>query len=431
MTSALRDNPVVITGAGMVTALGHSVDETWGNLVGGKSGIRPIRSFDARGFPCRVAARIQELDSQSFSFPAKWTRIADLHTMMLLKCSQDAYRQGGLAALSIPRDTIGFFAGMGAVDYKLADLMPAVLASRRDSHGLDMGLFFATGWQEIYPLFTLSMLNNISFCLAAIELDIRGENAVFAPHADAGAQALIEAVNTLLEEKAAVVLSGGVSEKISAMSLARGHFTEELNMNAETAEQACRPFASDRVGTVLGEACAILCLELRASADARQARYGAAITGYGRAFGVEEFSSGAAVDAIGNAMRRALETAGLAPHDIDVLIAHGDGSRCGDQNELSAIENVFCTSREKLLVYSSKASLGDSLAAAPVVDALLGVAMLEKQLIPPTVPLDGDIDDLPFRLVNGAPLAAPCRRVMINCRSGQGQAASLVLEKVL
>jgi 3-oxoacyl-[acyl-carrier-protein] synthase II len=431
MTRASRENPVVITGAGMVTALGHTVEETWENLIAGKTGIRAIESFDARGFACRVAAQIRELDSQSFSFPAKWTRIADLHTAMLLKCSQDAYRLGGLEALPVPRDAIGFFAGMGVVDDKLDDLVPAVLASRRESRAMDMGLFFATGWQEIYPLFTLSMLNNISFCLAAIELDIRGENAVFAPHADAGAQALIEAVNTLLEEKSTVALSGGVSEKISAMSLARGHITDELNMTAGTEVRACRPFASDRAGTVLGEACAILCLELRASADARRAGYSTAITGYGQAFGVGEFSSGPTVAAIGNAMRRALAIAGLAPNDIDVLIAHGDGSKNGDQNELTAIENVFCPSLKKLLVYSSKAALGHSLAAAAVVDALLGVAMLEKHLIPPTLPLQGDIDDLPFRLVNGAPLAAPCRRVMINCRSGQGQAASLVLEKIV
>lgn len=430
MTGALRNNPVVITGAGMVTALGHRVDETWENLIAGKSGIRAIQSFDARGFACRVAAQIRELESQSFSFPAKWTRIADLHTTMLLKCSQDAYRQGGLEALSIPRDTIGFFAGMGAVDYQLADLVPAVLASRRESETLDMKRFFSSGWQEIYPLFTLSMLNNISFCLAAIELDIRGENAVFAPHADAGAQALVEALNTLLEERATVALSGGVSEKISAMSLARGHLTEELNMTGETAEHACRPFASDRAGTVLGEACAILCMELRASADARRARYGCAITGYGQAFGVEEFSSGPTAGAIGNAMRRALEIAGLAPRDIDVLIAHGDGSTNGDRNELAAIEEVFSSSLERVLVYSSKPALGHALAAAAPVDVLLGAAMLEHGSIPPTLPLDHADEDPLFRRANGAPLAAPCERLMVNCRSCRGQTASIILEKI-
>jgi 3-oxoacyl-[acyl-carrier-protein] synthase II len=430
MTRAPRENPVVITGAGMVTALGHSVDETWENLIAGKSGIRAVENFDARGFACRVAAQIQELDRQSFSLPAKWARIADLHTTMLLKCSQDAYRQGHLDALSIPRDAIGFFAGMGAVDYKLADLVPAVLASRRESNALDMGLFFATGWQEIYPLFTLSMLNNISFCLAAIELDIRGENAVFAPHADAGAQALIEAVNTLLEERATVALSGGVSEKCSAMSLARGHLTEEVNMTAGSAEHACCPFASDRAGTVLGEACAMLCLELRASADMRGARYSTAITGYGQAFGVKETSHGPTEEAIASAMASALELANLRPNDIDVLIAHGDGSRMGDQNELTAIENVFRSSVKKLLVYSSKAALGHALAAAPVVDAIIGSYILKKQMIAPTSPFRGATEHLPFRLVSGVPLTAPSKRVMVNCRSRRGPTATLILEKV-
>lgn len=430
MVRTLRENPIVITGAGMITALGHTVQETWRNLVAGESGIRPIQSFDARGFPCRAAAQVQQLDGENHSFPARWERIADLHTAMLLKCSQDAYRQSGLDLLFMPRDSIGFFAGMGAVDYKLTDLLPAVMASRGGSEALDMELFFSSGWRDIYPLFTLSMLNNISFCLAAINLDIRGENAVFAPHADAGAQALAEAVHTLVEERAAVALSGGVSEKISAMSLARGHLTEELDATVDSAKRACRPFAPDRAGTVLGEAGAMLCLELRASADARGARYRVAITGYGQAFGVEEFSGGPAAEPIGNAMRGALESAQLRPDDIDLLIAHGDGSMNGDQNEMAAIGNVFGASAAKLLVYSSKAALGHALAAAPVVDVLLGAAMFEHGSIPPTLPLERAVEDLPFRLVKGAPLAAPCKRVMVNCRSCRGQTASIIVEKI-
>jgi 3-oxoacyl-[acyl-carrier-protein] synthase II len=430
MPSMSRDNPVVITGAGMVSALGQTPSEVWDNLVAGKGGIRPIERFDARGFACRQAAQVHDLEVREVSSLAK-SRIADVHTNMLLKCSRDAFREAHLEAPTLPRDRIGFFLGMGVVDCKPDTLSPAVLVSRDRPGAIDMARFFARGWQQIFPFFTLSVLNNISLCVAAIELEIHGENTVFAPHADAGVQALVEALHTLLEGRAMVALSGGVSETLSAMSLARGHLTEALNLSDGMGANPCRPFGADRAGAVLGEACAISCLESRATADHRGLSYRTALTGYGQAFGADENADGATAESIARAMTLALERADLKPDDIEVLIAHGDGSQGGDQNEIAAIDNVFGRSAGKLFVYSSKAALGHTLAAAPAVDLVIGALILEKQLIPPTLPFGGAVDQLPFRLVVGRPQSAPSKRVMINCRSSQGQTASLILEKLV
>ena len=412
----------------MITALGHSVEETWEGLISGQRGIRAIESFDARGFGCKAAAQVRGLSPEKLGLQPKWTRIADLHTYMLLKCSEDAFKQARLGASSVAREEIAFFVGMGLVDYKLEDLVPAVLESRKSPELIDMGLFFARGYQQIYPLFTLSMLNNISLCLTGIHLDICGENAVFSPHADAGAHALTEALHALTEERAKAALAGGVSEKVSAMSLARAHLTEALNIEAGSEEAPCRPFSSDRAGTVLGEGCAMLGLELRARADERNVPYTTAITGYGHAFGSEESACSPTVDAIEEAMNKALDVACLGPSGVDVVIAHGDGTRVGDQNEIAAIQRVFKPSLDRITVYSSKASLGYLLAAAPAVDALLGRSVLEQQIVPPVLPQV--VGGLPFHVVGGAPVRSSCRRVMVNCRSSQGQSASLILENL-
>ncbi|MGH7845809.1 MAG: beta-ketoacyl-[acyl-carrier-protein] synthase family protein [Candidatus Binatia bacterium] len=423
-----KDNPVVITGAGMITALGHSAAQTWEGLISGKGGIRAIEGFDARGFGCKVAAQVRGLSPEKLALQPKWTRITDLHTYMLLKCSEDAFNQARLGSSSIAREDIAFFVGMGVVDYKLEDLVPAVLASRKSPESIDMGRFFAHGYQQIYPLFTLAMLNNISFCLTGIHLGICGENAVFSPHADAGAHALTEALHALTEERAKAALAGGVSEKVSAMSLTRAHLTEALNIKAAGEEAPCRPFSSDRAGTVLGEGCAVLGLELRARANERNVPYTTAITGYGHAFGSEESACSPTVDAIEEAMNKALDVSRLGPSGIDVVIAHGDGTQVGDQNEIAAIQRVFKASLERITVYSSKAALGYLLAAAPAVDALIGRSVLEHQIIPPVLPQV--VDGLPFYVVGGTPVRRSCRRAMVNCRSSQGQSASLILEKL-
>jgi 3-oxoacyl-[acyl-carrier-protein] synthase II len=412
----------------MITALGHSAEETWGGLVIGKRGIRPIQSFDARGFACKVAAQVSGLHPGNRSFQPKWARIADLHSYMLMKCSEDAFKEADLGFSSVASEDIGFFVGMGTVDYKLEDLLPAVLSSRMSPDILDMGMFFPNGYQEIYPLFTLSMLNNISLCLAAIELNICGENAVFSPHADSGAQAITEAIHTLVEDRAKVALAGGVSEKIGVMSLARGHLTEVLSSKDDQAP--CRPFAVDRAGTVLGEGCAILCLELRTRADERGAKYTTAITGYGHAFGRDGGVHGSTTEAIVEAMSKSLDVAQLRPADIDVVIAHGDGSPVGDQNEMEAITRVFSASLDKILVYSSKAALGHLLAAAPALDAVLSMYVLNQRIVPPVLPRKPAADRLPFRIVGDAAHRSVARRVMVNCRSCEGQSASLVLENV-
>ncbi|MEW6713569.1 MAG: beta-ketoacyl synthase N-terminal-like domain-containing protein [Nitrospirota bacterium] len=413
------DDRVVITGTGMVTSLGLSASETWNALLAGKSGIKPIDDFDAGGFDCRAAAQVNGLNPSDLGIHPRDARIMDKHSFMLMKCSHDAYRESRIDRASIEGEDIGFFAGMGMVDYNRDDLLPALLKSRDADGNLDYKKFFSGAYQEIHPLWPLSMLNNISFSQVAISLDIRGENAVFAPHADSGAAAIAEAVRALFERKAKIAIAGGVSEKVSPSSLARADLAGILSKAGNKREAACRPFSADRNGTLLGEGCGILALELLSSAHARRASCKAMITGYGFAF-----------DALSIAMRSAIENAGLIPSDIDVVIAHGDGTHSGDKNEAEAINQIFSDCMEKIFVYSSKGALGNMFAGAPAVNIILGVHMLEHGLIPATLnamPLDKSVR---FNLVHDKPLRASPKRIMVNSQSYEGQCASLIIEAV-
>jgi 3-oxoacyl-[acyl-carrier-protein] synthase II len=424
------DDSVVITGAGLICSIGQNASEAWDGLLSGRHGIRPIEGFEIRGFDCQYAAQVDGLDPSDIGIHPKDARIMDKYAYMLMKSARDAFITSRLDQTAIAREDIGFFAGMGMVDYKIEDLMPAIVKSMNKHGEVDDDAFYSEAHREIYPLWPLSMLNNISFCQVAIYLDIRGENIVFSPHADSGAQAIVEGLKTVIEQKSQVVLAGGVSEKVSPLSMARGHFFGILNTTEKDGEILCRPFASERKGTVLGEGSGVLALELRSSADKRGIPYSTKITGYGFACDASKDNAGATSKAIAYGMRRALECAALEPSEIDVVIANGDGTYRADKNEIEALNHIFSDCIGNIQVFLSKGSLGHLFAAAPAVDIIFGMFMINEGIIPATlhaVPLDNTIK---FNIINGSPLKRNPQRIMINCQSYEGQCASLIIEAI-
>ena len=418
---------IVITGAGLICSLGTTVQEIYGSLLSGKTGIGPITGFDATGFLCRAGAQVSGLDPSGWGIHPRDMKIMEASSLMLIYCAREAFHSSHLNTVPIPEEDIGIFVGMGPVDYDLDDVLPAVLKSRDCTGDLKYDRFFSNGYREIHPLRPLSMLNNISMCQTAIHLNIRGENAVFSPLADAGCQALGEGARTILEGKARAVLTGGVSEIISPMSLARGHYFNYLNTEELLGKTACRPFSKGRKGTILGEGCAIVTLESRASATRRGIPFHAMVSGYGTACEMTDKNNGPTVGAIEKAMTHAMADARVQPVDIDLIIAHGDGSPHGDGQEIAAIQNVFLKCIEKTHVFSSKGASGNLLAGAAALDTVLAVEMIKNGIVPHTLNAHPLPDDLGFHVVSGAPLHKNIKRVLINSRNEEGSCASLII----
>ncbi len=376
----MTDEDVVITGAGIVSSLGGTLDDVWGALLASQSGIRPVEDFPAGGPEGRVTAQISGLDPADLGVHHRDARIMGRHSWMLMKSARDACRWAGLDTRALPGEEIGFFAGMGMVDYRIEDLLPALLGSLSPDGGIDYDRFFETGYREIHPLWPLAMLNNISFCQTAIGLGITGENVVFSPHAESGALAIAEGARAVCEGRARFVLAGGVSEVVSPLSIARAEISG--------------------IGTILGEGCGIVCLESRSAARERGASYSTMVMGYGSSCGKEDRAACPSVGAIVQAMRQALDMAGLRPGDIGLIIAHGDGTVRGDANEAGAIRALFADP-DSPAVYASKAALGNCLAAGPALDVIIGTRMIESGVIP--------------------------GKILINAFSPEGQVACLVI----
>ncbi len=378
----------VITGAGMVSSLGPGLDDTWKALMEGESGIAPLDFIDAR------VALVKGLDPTDFGVKARELRIMGRHSLMLMKAALDAWEDAGLDGREVPKERIGFFAGMGMVDYDVADLLPAVKKSLTPEGRIDYRRFYEGAFREIYPLWPLSMLNNIAFCQVAIRLGIRGENAVFSPHGDSTIHAFYEAAGMIREGKAEVVLAGGVSEEINPSSLARAYLTG-----------ICGPHDK---GVPPGEGAGVFLLETGESAERAGRRIYGTIGGFG--FGLAGPDS-PAEDAFLGAMKDAIRSAGLEPPDIDLVFLNRSGREDWFEGELAGVTSLF---GKEVSLCSSKDALGEMLAGGPAVDLALSLKAMEEGRVPGLeVPGQREI-----------------RSVLINTMSYEEQVASMVVRRL-
>ena len=322
---------IVISGCGMVTSLGNTVDETWNALIKGCSGITPIEEFDVAGFPVKSAARVRLPSDEDLGIHPRDARIMGAHAYILMKCSIDAYENAGLARADIAPDETGFFAGMGMVDSDPGMIMPSIAGSLNQERQPDYDTFFSGAYEEIYPLWLLAVLNNIGFCQSAIRLGITGDNAVFSPGEDSAVHALIEASCSIANRKTRAALAGGVSEEASPFSIARRITSSEQQANE----------AESTFNRIPGEGGAMAVLERRADAEGRGISPAVFIAGYGASFGRDSGGAGPSSVAMGSSMKKALTRAGMTPSSIGVIISSSAETLARKGREADAIHGVF------------------------------------------------------------------------------------------
>jgi len=424
----MSNERLVVTGMGAVSSLGHTVQGVWDAVLQGKGGLTRVDGFSADD-PRGVAAPVIGLDPSSLGVDARDSRIMGTHSHMLMKATRDAFESARLDSVTFPRDAIAYFAGMGMIDYHVDDLLPAVRRSVTVPWLVDFSLFHAEGYKDIHPLWPLSMLNNISFCQVAIALDIQGENAVFSPHAEAGASAVAESMTALQEGRALLALAAGVSEKISELSLTRALLSGVLSQGDRRLISPGGSSADPAAGIGLGEGCGVVAMERLSSARERGAEPLAVVGGHASTFESDPDSVGPSVRAIATAIEETLAAAGTRPDQIDALIIDGASASGGDSNEFEALIQVFGARTPEIPAFCSKGAMGHTLAGAPLLDLVLAVSMLREGVVPPTLHLRVAEGMERPRMVTGLPLKIPLRQILVNCRNCEGHAASLVLQE--
>ncbi|MGC9195381.1 MAG: beta-ketoacyl synthase N-terminal-like domain-containing protein [Syntrophobacteraceae bacterium] len=385
---------VAITGLGAVCSLGNSVQEIVEALLCARSAAVEVPEFGC------FAAKAQNLSAIKTDVPPQLARTMGKHLSLLMASVGEALGAASIDQAMFDPGDMGFFAGMGMVDYHVEDLLPAVLRSLKGDGAIDYDRFFLQGYREIYPLWPLGMLNNVAFCQASIHFGLRGENSVFCPHGDAGVRAVYEAACAVEEGRAKIALAGGVSEEISPLSLARAKLKGVIGPHIPAA--------------FLGEAGAMMVLEPFATAVGRGASILGRTLGFG--FSSERSNDGrfASKQAISSAIGAALADAGLAPAGIDLVMLSSF-----NESELEAVREVFAFQAARPVIVAAPYVVGDTLAAGPALNAAIALSISGAAKFSPNLGLFAREGDLK---------AFTLGRVLINGISCEGGCGSMIIE---
>lgn len=365
---------VVVTGLGMLTPLGNTVDATWEGILAGRSGISMIDHFDTTAYPTRFAGLIRNFDIEPY-MPAKEARRLDEFIQYGMAAGIQAFADAGLEVTpeNAPRIGVAGGAGIGG------------LSSIERSHELLM----KDGPRKISPFFVPGSIINMTAGMLAIRLGLKGPNIALVTACTTGTHSIGLAGRLISYGDADVMLAGGSEKGSSPLGMAGFSAARALSTRNDNPQAASRPWDRDRDGFVLGDGGGMVVLEEYEHAKARGAKIYAELIGFGMsddAFHMTappEGGEGAAA-----AMRNAIRDAGIAPSDVDYVNAHGTSTPAGDIAESQAIESVFGEHAKKVAVSSTKSMIGHLLGAAGAVEAIFSVLAIRDNIAPPTINLD-------------------------------------------
>ena len=370
----MSNRRVVVTGLGMLTPLGNTVDSTWVAIQNGKTGIGPIEHFNVSDFGTRFGGSLKNFDCANYMEP-KDARRMDVFMQYGIAAGVQAFEDSGLDADKYDSERFGVAIGSGIGGIKTIEDTSLLI---RDAGPRKVSPFFVPG----------SIINMISGNLS-IRFGLKGPNIAVTTACTTGTHNIGLASNMILNNQADIMLVGGAEMAASPVGLGGFCAARALSTRNEDPESASRPWDAQRDGFVLGDGAGVMVLEDLAHAKKRGARIYAELTGFGMsgdAFHMTAPSEGGEGAAL--CMKNALVSAGLNPEQVDYINAHGTSTPAGDIAETDAIKKVFGQHSSTLCVSSNKSMIGHLLGASGAVEAIMSVLTLTDQVIPPTINLE-------------------------------------------
>ncbi len=366
---------VVVTGLGAITPLGNTVEETWKNLVAGKSGAGPITHFNAEKFKTQFACEVKGFNPEEQGLDRKEARKMDLYTQFAIAAARQAIEDSQVDLDAIDKNRVGVVYGVGIGGIKTFEEEISAYART----GAEIGPKFG-------PFFIPKMIADIAAGHISIMYGFHGPNYVTTSACASSTNALADAFNLIRLGKADMIVSGGAEAAITEGGV--GGFTamKALSTRNDDPEHASRPFSASRDGFVMGEGSGCLILEELEHAKARGAKIYAEMVGEGMSADAHHITA-SHPEGLGAilVMQNALEDAGMKPEDIDYINVHGTSTHVGDISEAKAIKEVFGEQAYKLNISSTKSMTGHLLGAAGAVEALASVLAIKNDLVPPTI----------------------------------------------
>ena len=364
---------VVITGIGMVSPVGNSASESWGNIISGKSGVSNISKFETEGFETKFAATVN-INIEEFLEKKEIRRIDEFIQFGLI-ASDECVNDSKLNLDEENLDRIGVSIGSGIGGLSTIESNKILLNDR--------------GPKKISPFFVPGAISNMVSGYASLRFGFRGPNISIASACSSASHSIGYSFRSISYGDADIMLTGGAEMATTPLGLAGFNAAKALSTNNENPQAASRPWDKKRDGFVLGEGAGCLILEEYERAKKRGAHIYAEIIGFGMsadAFHITappQEGEGAAL-----AMRNALLDADIDKNLIDYINAHGTSTPAGDIAETLAIKSVFENSSKNLVVSSTKSMTGHLLGAAGAIEAIFSILAIRDNICPPTINLD-------------------------------------------
>lgn len=368
---------VVVTGIGIICAVGNSTQEAWQSLLAGKSGVHRIANFDASSFACQIAAEVQNFDPLNFIEKKELKKMARfIH--MAIAASDEAVRASGLKVTPENDERVGVHIGSGIGGFDIIE---------REHIALLEG-----GPRKVSPFFIPAAIINLAAGQVSMRFGAKGPNEATATACTTSAHSIGDSFRIIQHDDADVMIAGGAEAAITPMGVGGFAAMRALSTRNDEPEKASRPWDQGRDGFVIGEGSGILILEELEHARKRGAPILAEIVGYGMSADAYHITQPAPEHEGGfRVMRNAVRDAGVTPNVIGYVNAHGTSTPIGDTLEAHAIRNFF--GEHKVAVSSTKSMTGHLLGGAGGLEAAITVLALRDQMLPPTINLENPDPD--------------------------------------
>ncbi len=406
---------VVVTGIGLVSALGVGTEATWEGLCAGRSGVGPITRFDATAFAARIAAEVKGFDPLQF-VDKKDVKKMDVFIHYAIAASTFAVADSGLVIGPENATRVGVFIASGIGGFGTIE---------REHQALLEG-----GPRKISPFFIPAAIINLASGQVSIRVGAKGPNMATATACAASAHAVGEAFEMIRRGAADAMIVGGSEAAITPMGVGGFAAMRALSTRNDEPARASRPFDKERDGFVIGEGAGVLVLEELEGARQRGARAYAEVVGYGAtadAYHITAPSDDG--DGAIRVMAAALASAGVRADEVQYINAHGTSTPFNDKLESLAIRTLFGAHADRVGVSSTKSMTGHTLGAAGGIEAGITALAVYRQTMPPTINQDTPDPECTLDYVPWKARTAPITYAMSNSFGFGGTNAALLLRR--
>ncbi len=392
----MRQKRVVITGMGVVTPLGHTVEELWSNIKAGKSGIGPLTKFDTTEYPSKVAGEVKDFDPTTVLDRKEMRGMADftIYAVYAAIKAMEAAKLSDLENRQFDPYRTGVYLGNGIGGFEVAEQGVEKLLTR--------------GPRGVQPMTIPKLIANEGAGNIAIRFGVKGPCSTIVTACASATDAIGAAFQAIRYGTVDTAITGGSEGAITRLGVAGFCKIQALSTKYnDTPEKACRPFDKDRDGFIIGEGAGILVLEELEHAKARGAYIYGEVCGYGMTCDAYHLTAPDPTgDGAARAMLAAIEEAGITPEQIDYINAHGTSTPVNDPMETKAIKKAFGDYAYKLKVSSTKSMTSHMVGAAGAVEAIISIMAIRDSFYPATINMETpdpecDLDYVPNKGIEG------------------------------